>query len=116
MRSLRGGSFASKPREKSHSKSWPFNKITKKMVLVFIALFVCISATHILNHYKTFINQATAGFSEISSDFSKMTGLVVKEVIVEGRAKTNKADLLAALQISEGVSILRIYINKVFKR
>ncbi len=116
MRSLRGGAFAPKPREKSHSKSWPFPKITKKMVLVLIALFVCISATHILNHHKTFINQAAAGFSEISSDFSKMTGLVVKEVIVEGRAKTNKTDLLAALQISEGDSILRININKIRER
>jgi len=116
MRSLRGGAFAPKPREKSHSKRWSFTKITKKMVLVFIALFVCISATHILNHYKTFINQAAAGFSEISSDFSKMTGLVVKEVIVEGRAKTNKTDLLAALQISEGDSILRININKIRER
>ncbi len=116
MRSLRGEAFAPKPREKSHSKLWPFTKITKKMVLVFIALFVCISATHILNHYKTFINQAAAGFSEISSDFSKMTGLLVKEVIVEGRAKTNKTDLLAALQISEGDSILRININKIRER
>ena len=116
MRSLRGGAFAPKSREKSHSKLRPFTKITKKMVLVFIALFVCISATHILNHYKTFINQAAVGFSEISSDFSKMTGLVVKEVIVDGRAKTNKTDLLAALQISEGDSILRININKIRER
>ena len=116
MRSLRGGAFAPKPREKSHSKLRPFTKITKKMVLVFIALFVCISATHILNHHKTFINQAAAGFSEISSDFSKMTGLVVKEVIVEGRAKTNKTDLLAALQISEGDSILTINIHKIRER
>ena len=40
MRSLRGGAFAPKPREKSHSKSWPFPKITKKMVLVLIGILI----------------------------------------------------------------------------
>ena len=116
MRSLTGKSFAPKPQEKIRSKIWPFTRVTKKLVLVFIALFVCTSAAHILYHYKTLIKQAAAGFTEISSDISNMTGLIVKEVIVEGRAKTNKTELLAALQISEGDSILRINIHKIRER
>jgi len=116
MRSLTGKAFAPKPQEKIRSKIWPFTRVTKKLVLVFIALFVCTSAAHILYHYKTFIKQAAAGFTEISADISNMTGLVVKEVIVEGRAKTNKTELLAALQISEGDSILPLNINKIRER
>ena len=113
MRSLTGKAFAPKAQEKIRSKIWPFTRVTKKLVLVFIALFVCTSTAHILYHYKTLIKQAAAGFTEISSDISNMTGLVVKEVIVEGRAKTNKTELLAALQISEGDSILTLNINKI---
>ena len=116
MRSLTGKAFAPKPQEKIRSKIWPFTRVTKKLVLVFIALFVCTSAAHILYHYKTFIKQAAAEFTEISADISNMTGLVVKEVIVEGRAKTNKTELLAALQISEGDSILPLNINKIRER
>ena len=116
MRSLTEKAFAPKPQEKIRSKTWPFTRVTKKLVLVFIALFVCVSAAHILNHYKIVINQIAAGFSEISGDLSNMTGLVVKEVIVEGRAKTNKTELLAALQISEGDSILPLNINKIRER
>ena len=116
MRSLTGKAFAPKAQEKIRSKIWPFTRVTKKLVLVFIALFVCTSAAHILYHYKTFIKQASAGFTEISADISNITGLVVKEVIVEGRTKTNKTELLAALQISEGDSILPLNINKIRER
>ena len=55
MRSLTGRAFAPKPQEKIRSKIWPFTRVTKKLVLVFIALFVCTSAAHILYLYKTFI-------------------------------------------------------------
>ena len=116
MRSLTGKAFAPKAQEKIRSKIWPFTRVTKKLVLVFIALFVCTSAAHILYHYKTFIKQASAGFTEISADISNITGLVVKEVIVEGRTKTNKTELLAALQISEGDSILPLNINEIRER
>tara|TARA_Y100000588_G_scaffold342540_1_gene387401 strand:- start:2108 stop:2845 length:738 start_codon:yes stop_codon:yes gene_type:complete len=47
---------------------------------------------------------------------SNATGLVVNDVLVEGRARTKKYDLLEALQVSMGVSILQLDIEKIQNR
>ena len=53
---------------------------------------------------------------EAFGDISKTTGLIVGEVIVQGRSKTKKSALLQALQVSEGDNILAINMTKMRDR
>jgi len=81
-----------------------------------MALFGSISAVYVFNEYKYLEPHLRGKLIEVSGDISKAAGLIVQEVIVEGRSKTRKSALLKALQVSEGDNILTINMTEMKDR
>ena len=79
-------------------------------------LFGSISAVPVFYEYKYLESQLRSKLIEASGNISKTTGLIVREVIVQGRSKTKKSALLQALQVSEGDNILAINMTKMKDR
>ena len=108
MRSLRRLMFERRQKATRLFTTWFFSKMKRKKVLLGVVLFGSISAVYVFSDYKYLESQLRGKLIEVSGDISKAAGLVVQEVIVEGRSKTRKSTLLQALQVSEGDNILAI--------
>ncbi len=116
MRSLKRYSFKRKQKTTGLSNNWFFSKMKRKKILLSLVLLGSISVVPVVYKYKYLESQLRSKLIEVSDDISKATGLVVGEVIVEGRSKTGKSDLLRALKVSEGDNILAISMKKMKDR
>ncbi|MED5301413.1 MAG: FtsQ-type POTRA domain-containing protein, partial [Pseudomonadota bacterium] len=85
-------------------------------ILIGVLLFGSISVVPVFYEYKYLESQVRSKLIEAFGDISKTTGLIVREVIVQGRSKTKKSALLQALQVSEGDNILAINMTKMRDR
>lgn len=108
MRSLRRRSFERKQKTTRLFYIWFLSKMKRKLFLGGAVLLGSISAVYVFNEYKYLESQLKGKLIEISGNVSEAAGLVVREVIVEGRLKTRKSTLLKALKVSEGDNILAI--------
>ena len=116
MRSLRSRSFERKQKAKGLLDIWFFSKMKRKKILLGVVLFGSISAGSAFYEYKYLESQLRSKLIEASSNIPITAGLIVREVIVEGRSKTKKSALLQALQVSEGDNILAINITEMQDR
>ena len=116
MRSLRSRSFERKQKAKGLLDIWFFSKMKRKKILLGVVLFGSISAGSAFYEYKYLESQLRSKLIEASSNIPITAGLIVREVIVQGRSKTNKSALLLALQVSEGDNILAINMTKMRDR
>ena len=116
MRSLRRRAFERKQKATRFFNAWFYSKMKRKKVLLGMVLFGSISAFYVFNEHKYLESQLRGKLIEVSDDISKAAGLIVQEVIVEGRSKTRKKALLQALQVSEGDNILTINITEMKDR
>ena len=116
MRSLRSRSFERKQKAKGLLDIWFFSKMKRKKILLGVVLFGSISAGSAFYEYKYLESQLRSKLIEASSNIPITAGLIVREVIVEGRSKTKKSALLQALQVSEGDNILAINITEMKDR
>ena len=95
---------------------WFFSKMKRTKILLGVILIGSISAVPVFYEYKYLESQLRSKLIEASGNISKTVGLIVREVIVEGRSKTKKSALLQALQVSEGDNILAINITEMQDR
>ena len=116
MRSLRRRSFERKQKATRLVDIWFFSKMKRKLFLGGVVLLGSISAVYVFNEYKYLESQLRGKLVEISGNVSEAAGLVVREVIVEGRLKTRKSTLLKALNVSEGDNILAINMREMRDR
>ena len=116
MRSLRRRSFERKQKAKRLFDIWFFSKMKRTKILLGVLLIGSISAVPVFYEYKYLESQLRSKLIEASGNISKTVGLIVREVIVEGRSKTKKSALLQALQVSEGDNILAINITEMQDR
>ena len=116
MRSLRRHSFERKQKAKRLFNIWFFAEMKRTKMLLGVILIGSISAVPVFYEYKYLESQLRSKLIEASGNISKTVGLIVREVIVEGRSKTKKSALLQALQVSEGDSILAINITEMQDR
>ena len=116
MRSLRRRAFERKQKATRFFNAWFYSKMKRKKVLLGIVLFGSISAFYVFNENKYLESQLRGKLIEVSGNISKAAGLIVQEVVVEGRSKTRKNALLQALQVSEGDNILTINIKEMKDR
>ncbi|MAI13550.1 MAG: hypothetical protein CMM15_05995 [Rhodospirillaceae bacterium] len=116
MRSLRRRSFERKQKAKRLFNIWFFSKMKRTKILLGVILIGSISAVPVFYEYKYLESQLTSKLIEVFGNIPKTTGLIVREVIVEGRSKTKKSALLQALQVSEGDNILAINITEMKDR
>ena len=116
MRSLRRRAFERKQKATRFFNAWFYSKMKRKKVLLGIVLFGSISAFYVFNENKYLESQLRGKLIEVSGNISKAAGLIVQEVVVEGRSKTRKNALLQALQVSEGDNILTINITEMKDR
>ena len=116
MRSLRSRSFERKHKAKRLFNIWFFSKMKRTKILLGVLLFGSISVVPVFYEYKYLESQLRSKLIEAFGDISKTTGLIVREVIVQGRSKTKKSALLQALQVSEGDNILAINMTKMRDR
>lgn len=116
MRSLRRHSFERKQKAKRLFNIWFFAKMKRTKMLLGVILIGSISAVPVFYEYKYLESQLRSKLIEASGNISKTVGLIVREVIVEGRSKTKKSALLQALQVSEGDNILAINITEMQDR
>ena len=116
MRSLRRRAFERKQKATRFFNAWFYSKMKRKKVLLGMVLFGSISAFYVFNENKYLESQLRGKFIEVSGNISKAAGLIVQEVVVEGRSKTRKNALLQALQVSEGDNILTINIKEMKDR
>ena len=116
MRSLRRHSFERKQKAKRLFNIWFFAKMKRTKMLLGVILIGSISAVPVFYEYKYLESQLRSKLIEASGNISKTVGLIVREVIVEGRSKTKKSALLQALQVSEGDNILAINITEMKDR
>ena len=116
MRSLRRRSFERKQKATRLFDIWFFSKMKRKLFLGGVVLLGSISAVYVFNEYKYLESQLRGKLVEISGNVSEAAGLVVREVIVEGRLKTRKSTLLKALNVSEGDNILAINMTEMRDR
>ena len=116
MRSLRRRSFERKQKAKRLFDIWFFSKMKRTKILLGVLLIGSISAVPVFYEYKYLESQLRSKLIEASSNIPITVGLIVREVIVEGRSKTKKSALLQALQVSEGDNILAINITEMKDR
>ena len=116
MRSLRRHSFERNQKAKRLFNIWFFAKMKRTKMLLGVILIGSISAVPVFYEYKYLESQLRSKLIEASGNISKTVGLIVREVIVEGRSKTKKSALLQALQVSEGDNILAINITEMKDR
>tara|TARA_B100000609_G_scaffold199145_1_gene200880 strand:- start:1605 stop:2459 length:855 start_codon:yes stop_codon:yes gene_type:complete len=116
MRSLRRRAFERKQKATRFFNAWFYSKMKRKKVLLGMVLFGSISAFYVFNENKYLESQLRGKLIEVSGNISKAAGLIVQEVVVEGRSKTRKNALLQALQVSEGDNILTINIKEMKDR
>lgn len=116
MRSLRRRSFERKQKATRLFDTWFLSKTKRKLFLGGVVLLGSISAVYVFNEYKYLESQLRGKLIEISENVSEAAGLVVREVIVEGRLKTRKITLLKALKVSEGDNILAINMTEMRDR
>ena len=116
MRSLRRRSFQRKQKATRLFDTWFLSKMKRKLSLGGVVLLGSISAVYVFNEYKDLESQLRGKLIEISGNVSEAAGLVVREVIVEGRSKTRKITLLKALKVSEGDNILAINMTEMRDR
>ena len=116
MRSLIRHSFERKQKAKRLFNIWFFAKMKRTKMLLGVILIGSISAVPVFYEYKYLESQLRSKLIEASGNISKTVGLIVREVIVEGRSKTKKSALLQALQVSEGDNILAINITEMQDR
>jgi len=116
MRSLRRRAFERKQKATRFFNAWFYSKMKRKKVLLGMVLFGIISAFYVFNENKYLESQLRGKLIEVSGNISKAAGLIVQEVVVEGRSKTRKNALLQALQVSEGDNILTINIKEMKDR
>ena len=116
MRSLRRRSFERKQKATRLFDTWFLSKMKRKLFLGGVVLLGSISAVYVFNEYKYLESQLRGKLIEISGNVSEAAGLVVREVIVEGRLKTRKSTLLKALNVSEGDNILAINMTEMRDR
>ena len=116
MRSLRRRAFERKQKATRFFNAWFYSKMKRKKVLLGMVLFGIISAFYVFNENKYLESQLRGKLIEVSGNISKAAGLIVQEVVVEGRSKTQKNALLQALQVSEGDNILTINIKEMKDR
>ena len=116
MRSLRRRSFERKQKATRLFDTLFFSKMKRKLFLGGVVLLGSISAVYVFNEYKYLESQLRGKLIEFSGNVSEAAGLVVREVIVEGRSKTRKITLLKALKVSEGDNILAINMTEMRDR
>ena len=116
MRSLRRRSFDRKQKATRPFDTWFFSKIKRKLFFGGVVLLGSIFAVYVFNEYKYLESQLKGKLVKISANVSEAAGLVVQEVIVEGRLKTRKSTLLKALKVSEGDNILAINMTEMRDR
>ena len=116
MRSLRRHSFERKQKAKRLFNIWFFAKMKRTKILLGVLLIGSFSAVPVFYEYKYLESQLRSKLIEASSNIPITAGLIVREVIVEGRSKTKKSALLQALQVSEGDNILAINITEMKDR
>ena len=81
---------------------------------LFIMVFVVIGITTFqVSYVKRYINSA---ITEVGRSISNATGLLVVDVLVNGRKKTKKSSLLSASNIKFGEPILGVDINAIQDR
>ena len=90
-------------------------KLTKRLSLVLI-LILCTTGMTVYFLRSDFKSKAIAVVEGWTLAVFRTTGLVVNEVLVEGRARTKRQELIAALKISIGDAILPLDIQKMHAR